>query len=96
MLLHLWMLFLLLPIVVFSVDDSNDFTNPLMLGYLYSAFLLVIAPYAFNGGRPPRHLINVTGRGARDHLQSEEFIYASTNELEDDEEDYYYGEEEEE
>jgi hypothetical protein len=32
----------------------------------------------------PRHLMNVTGRGARDHLQSEEFLHVSTSELEDE------------
>ena len=56
MLLHLWALFPLLPIVVFSADvTSNDFTNPLVLGYLYSAFLLVVTPYALNGGRREGH-----------------------------------------
>jgi hypothetical protein len=55
MLLHLWTLFLLLPIVVFSVpDDSDDFTNPLIIGYLYTALLLVMTPYLFDG-RPEGH-----------------------------------------
>ncbi len=55
MLLHLWMLFLLLPIVVFGAPgDSNDFTNPLILGYLYTGLLLTVTPYAFHG-RPEGH-----------------------------------------
>lgn len=34
----------------------------------------------------PRQLVNITGTGARDHLQSEEFLHVSTNELDLDEE----------
>jgi hypothetical protein len=56
MLLHLWMLFLLLPIVVFSDGINNDIvTNPTVLGYLFVTLLLVMTPYFQQGCRPGGH-----------------------------------------
>jgi hypothetical protein len=54
MLLHLWMLFLLLPIVAFG-DDMNVVSDPIVMGYLYTALLLVIAPYVFNSQQTVGH-----------------------------------------
>jgi hypothetical protein len=54
MLLHLWMLFLLLPIVAFG-DDTNVVSDPIVMGYLYTALLLVIAPYVFNSQQTVGH-----------------------------------------
>jgi hypothetical protein len=54
MLLHLWMMFLLLPIVAFG-DGTNVISDPIVMGYLYTALLLVVAPYIFNSHRTVGH-----------------------------------------